>query len=129
MDWNSIQWKEQFERLSAQRSTKQKEEAKYLLRKMRADVFKHSVILVQQGYYYNEEQQKINFPDANMMIAGTRFYESPQTVHHIPTIDNETIVKVKNIDCLLAAEGLLTEGYHPAVLNMASRRNPGGFHT
>ena len=126
MVWNSIQWKEQFEFLSAQRNRKQKEEAKYLLRKMRADVFKHTVILVQQGHYYNEEQQKINFPDANTMIAGTKFYESPQTAHHIPIIDNETIVKVENIDCLLAAEGLLTEGYHPAVLNMASRRNPGG---
>ena len=69
MVWNSEQWKEQFERLSAQQNTKQKEEAKYLLRKMRADVFKHTVLLVQQGYYYNEEQQKINFPDANKMIA------------------------------------------------------------
>ena len=74
MVWNSIQWKEQFEFLSAQRNRKQKEEAKYLLRKMRADVFKHTVFLVQQGYYYNEEQQKINFSDANIMIAGTRFY-------------------------------------------------------
>ena len=126
MVWNSIQWKEQFEFLSTQWNRKQKEEAKYLLRKMRADVFKHTVILVQQGYYFNEEQKKINFPDARTMMAGTEFYDSPQTVHHIPTMINETIVKVENIDCLLAAENLLNEGYHPAVLNMASRQNPGG---
>ena len=50
MVWNSIQWKEQFEFLSTQRNRKQKEEAKFLLRKMRADVFKHSVFLVQQGH-------------------------------------------------------------------------------
>ena len=66
MLWNSEQWETQFEFLSTQRNRTQKEETKYLLRKMRADVFKHTVILVQQGHYYNEEQQKINFPDANI---------------------------------------------------------------
>ena len=126
MLWNSEQWKEQFERLSTQRNAKQKEEVRFLLRSMRVDVFKHTVFLVQQGYYFNEEQEKINFPDARTMMAGTEFYDSPQTVHHIPTMINETIVKVENIDCLLAAEKLLKEGYHPAVLNMASRQNPGG---
>ena len=126
MLWNSEQWKEQFERLSVQCNAKQKEEVRFLLLNMRADVFKHTVFLVQQGYYFNEEQEKINFPDARTMMAGTEFYESPQTVHHIPTMINETIVKVENIDCLLAAEKLLNEGYHPAVLNMASRQNPGG---
>ena len=126
MLWNSEQWKEQFERLSVQCNAKQKEEVRFLLRNMRADVFKHTVFLVQQGYYFNEEQKKINFPDARTMMAGTEFYDSPQTVHHIPTMINETIVKVENIDCLLAAKNLLNEGYHPAVLNMASRQNPGG---
>ena len=126
MLWNSEQWKEQFERLSTQRNVKQKEEVRFLLRSMRVIVFKHTVFLVQQGYYFNEEQEKINFPDASTMIDGTKFYTSPQTVHHIPTMINETIVKVENIDCLLAAENLLKEGYHPAVLNMASRQNPGG---
>ena len=126
MLWNSEQWKEQFERLSVQCNAKQKEEVRFLLRNMRADVFKHTVFLVQQGYYFNEEQEKINFPDASTMIDGTKFYTSPRTVHHIPTMINETIVKVENIDCLLAAKNLLNEGYHPAVLNMASRQNPGG---
>ena len=126
MIWNSEQWKKEFERLSVQCNAKQKEEAKFLLRSMRVDVFKHTVFLVQQGYYFNEEQKKINFPDAKTMIDGTKFYTSPQTVHHIPTHFNETIVKVENIDCLVAAEKLLKEGYHPAVLNMASRQNPGG---
>ena len=56
MLWNSEQWKEQFERLSVQCNAKQKEEVRFLLRNMRADVFKHTVFLVQQGYYFNEEQ-------------------------------------------------------------------------
>ena len=60
------------------------------------------------------------------MATSTKFYDSPQTVHHIPTISSETIVKIENTDCLLAAEKLLNKGYHQAVLNMASRQNPGG---
>ena len=60
------------------------------------------------------------------MVSNTKFYHSPCLVHHVSTIHGETIVKVENMDCLLAAEKLLEEGYHPAVLNMASRQNPGG---
>ena len=126
MIWNSKQWKEQFELLSAQRNAKQKEEAIFLLRNMRADVFKHSVFLVQQGYYYDQKQSKVSFPDSKIMIGATRFYDKLVTTFHIPTINSNTIIKVVNLDCLLAAEKLLKEGYHPAVLNMASRQNPGG---
>ena len=75
MIWNSKQWKERFELLSAQRNAKQKEEAIFLLRNMRADVFKHTVFLVQQGYYYNQKQSKVSFPDSKIMIGGTRFYD------------------------------------------------------
>ena len=126
MVWNSEQWKTQFERLAVLKDTKQKEEARFLLRSMRAEVFQHTTFLVQQGYYYNEKNQKVNFPDAQVMMSNTRFYHSLCPVHHVPTIHGETIIKVENLDCLLAAEKLLEEGYHPAVLNMASRQNPGG---
>ena len=126
MVWNSEQWKKQFELLSAQRNTKQKEEAMFLLRNMRANVFKHTVFLLQQGYYYNQKQSKVSFPDAKIMIGGTKFYDKPVTTFHIPTINGNTTIKVENVDCLLAAEKLLNNGYHPAVLNMASRQNPGG---
>ena len=126
MIWNAEQWKTQFERLVAQTERKQKEEARFLLRSMRVEVFKHTTFLVQPGYYYNAENQKISFPDAQDMMLNTKFYHSSCLAHHIPTINGETIVKVENIDCLLAAEQMLKEGYHPAVLNMASRQNPGG---
>ena len=126
MIWDSVQWKTQFEQLIALNDMKQKEEARFLLRSMRIDVFKHTTFLVQQGYYNNAENQKICFPDAQDMVLNTKFYHSLCLVNHIPAINGETIVKVENIDCLLAAEQMLKEGYHPAVLNMASRQNPGG---
>lgn len=126
MIWNPKQWKRQFEQLTAQHYSKQKEEARFLLRSMRVEVFKHTTFLVQQGYYTNGKNQKIDLTDVQGMVLNTKFYHSPCSVHHIPIINGETIVKVENIDCLLASEKLLKEGYHPAVLNMASRRNPGG---
>ena len=126
MIWNPEQWKRQFELLTAQQDSMQKEEARFLLRSMRADVFNHTTFLVQQGYYTNEKKQKISFPNAQDMVSNTKFYHSPCSVHHIPIINGETIVKVENIDCLSASKKLQEEGYHPAVLNMASRRNPGG---
>ena len=38
----------------------------------------------------------------------------------------ETKISVLKVDCLEVAEFLVKTGYNPAVLNMASRRNPGG---
>lgn len=126
MIWNAEEWKTQFELLRTQNRLKQKEETRFLLRSMRIEVFKHTTFLVKQGYYYNAKNQKISFPDTQNMVLNTKFYHSPCPVHHVPTIHGKTIVKIENIDCLLAAEKLLNDGYHPAVLNMASRQNPGG---
>ena len=126
MIWNAEEWKTQFELLTTQNRLKQKEETRFLLRSMRIEVFKHTTFLVKQGYYYNAKNQKISFPDTQNMVLNTKFYHSPCSVHHVPTINGKTIVKIENIDCLLAAEQLLNDGYHPAVLNMASRQNPGG---
>ena len=126
MVWNAKQWKEQFELLTTQRNSKQKNEAMFLLRNMRADVFKHTVFLVQQGHYKAGNGLMIAFPNSESLITNTRFYSTPKTVYHLPALKEETIVQVENLDCLLAAENLLKEGYHPAVLNLASRQNPGG---
>ena len=126
MIWNSEQWKTQFELLTTQIDSKQKEEARFLLRSMRVEVFKHTTFLVHQRYYINEKNHKISLLDAQYMISNTRFYHSPYFVNHIPALEETTIVKVENADCLVAAKRLLKEGYHPVVLNMASRQNPGG---
>lgn len=126
MIWNAEEWKTQFELLTTQNRLKQKEETRFLHRSMRIEVFKNTTFLVKQGYYYNAKNQKISFPDTQNMVLNTKFYHSPCPVHHVPTIHGKTIVKIENIDCLLAAEKLLNDGYHPAVLNMASRQNPGG---
>lgn len=102
MVWNTKQWKEQFELLTTQRNSNQKSEAMFLLRNMRADVFKHTLFLVQQGHYYAENGQKINFPNSENLITNTRFYTTPKMVHHLPSLKEETLSRLKiSIVCWL----------------------------
>ena len=96
------------------------------MRTMRAKVFQHTVAVVGEGYYVTESGKRIDFPDDGAMMKNTKFYSQPVTAEDIPVLDVPTEVRVENIDCLYAAKQLLGGGYNPAVLNMASRRNPGG---
>lgn len=59
-------------------------------------------------------------------MRNTVFYECEIHTSDFPQCDEPTIVKVQNVDCLYAGVQLKEQGYNPAVLNMASRRNPGG---
>ena len=100
--------------------------AYYQVKELRTMEFRNTVEIVNQGYYVTENRNRFDFPDDVDMIRNTVFYE-----HEIPVIekakcDEQTIVGVKNIDCLYAGVKLKEQGYNPAVLNMASRRNPGG---
>ena len=100
--------------------------AYYQVKELRTKEFRNTVEIVNQGYYVTENRNRFDFPDDVDMIRNTVFYE-----HEIPVIekakcDEQTIVGVKNIDCLYAGVKLKEQGYNPAVLNMASRRNPGG---
>ena len=100
--------------------------AYYQVKELRTKEFRNTVNIVNQGYYVTESGSEYIFPNDSGMIRNTAFYN-----HEIPLIatansDEQTIVEVKNIDCLYAGVELKEQGYNPAVLNMASRRNPGG---
>lgn len=100
--------------------------AYYQVKELRAKEFRNTVEIVNQGHYVSESGEEFFFPDDSEMMNNTVFYEKEI---HLPyrIIGNEpTIVDVRNIDCLYAGVQLKKQGYNPAVLNMASRRNPGG---
>lgn len=47
----------------------------------------------------------------------------------VPKQQNDTATACVNADCADVAENLIKEGYHPAILNLASRTSPcGGYH-
>ena len=100
--------------------------AYYQVKELRAKEFRNTVEIVNNGHYVTENGTDYIFPDDSGMMNKTVFYE--QEIH-LPsmTLGHEpTIVEVQNIDCLYAGVQLKQQGYNPAVLNMASRRNPGG---
>jgi len=100
--------------------------AYYQVKELRAKEFRNTVEIVNQGYYVTENGNRIDFPDDSDMMRRTVFYEHEMSQTNKSIGDEQTLVEVQNIDCLYAGVQLKGQGYNPAVLNMASRRNPGG---
>ncbi len=108
-------------------------DAYYKVKELRAKVFRNTVDIVNQGYYYTERGDKVDIESCSELIAclpwdtfrHTVFYDHEVHVE-APTSNLPTIVEVLNMDCLDAVELLQKKGCSPALLNMASRRNPGG---
>lgn len=95
-------------------------------RQRRIEVYRQTFDIVRKnGYEVNGKKITLPREDDERMQQGTVFYDKEFHVE-APTINGHTDVRVVNEDCLVAAKELIDEGYHVAVLNMASRRNPGG---
>lgn len=96
------------------------------VRKLRVDEFFNTVKLVLQGHYDTADGRRYQFPDDSDMIRNTVFYSMKPDMRGTSGAGGVTTVEVRNTDCLLAAMQLKEQGFNPAVLNMASRRVPGG---
>ena len=100
--------------------------AYYQVKELRAMEFRNTVEIVNQGHYITEDGKEVFFPSDKEMMHETAFYEHEFHTPDAPHNSEPTIVEIQNIDCLYAGVQLKEMGYNPAVLNMASRRNPGG---
>ena len=89
------------------------------------DYFRQTIDIVNWGGYQLDNGIVMQMPSDKSMQQRTIFYEKETSVRNIPP-GPPTLVRVENKDCLDAAQLLLGEGYHPAVLNMANRHHPGG---
>lgn len=125
--WNSKVWMQKYKDTTERivKYTKYAQEERTQLRFMRKEVFQHTVYIVQEGFYYTESGKKVRLPDSSQMADRSVLYFQEIHLNQNP-ICRKTEICVENIDCLLAAKALRKEGYHPAVLNMANRQNPGG---
>lgn len=95
------------------------------IRHLRVEEYTDTISIVNQGFYLTEDGTKVIIDGSDQMARDTRFYSKEFSVNDIKP-QWETVISVENIDCLKEGERLVGEGYNPAVLNMASRRNPGG---
>lgn len=92
-------------------------------KQMLAEVFQSTAQICRQGGYVTESGKKVVLND-EAMRRGTIFYERSFALQMGESYDTE--VSVENADCMAVAEDLVHEGNKVAILNMASRRNPGG---
>ena len=96
-------------------------------RRQLADVYQQTIDIVLEGHYTSENGEEVKLPDNTKMLKGSRFYTKPLDASNIPILaDGSTKIIVKNDDSIHCGHQLQQEGYNPVVLNLASRRNPGG---
>ena len=95
------------------------------LHALRTLIYEQTLKIVQQGGYTAPDGGMVKLPNPKLVRDAAVF-----KIETTSSYDNEphyqTEVKVVNQDCLLAARDLWCAGLRPCVLNMASRRNPGG---
>ena len=96
------------------------------VRELRVQEYRNTIEIVNQGFYTTEEGRRVQFPIPTRMEHETTFYSRAFRVDYIAVRPMATQVIVRNVDCLEEGVRLTHEGYNPAVLNMASRRIPGG---
>ena len=125
MQWDAEKWAKEFKSLSDHLKDYKSRSDADDIRAMRVEVFQHTVNTVKQGCYYTVSGQTVELPDDKEMIQNTTFYSTEFAVDDVKS-QYTTEIRVQNIDCLLAAKSLQEDGYNVAVLNMASRQNPGG---
>lgn len=123
--WSSTEFLDEYIPLM-QKASKGNSVAYYQVKELRAQEYRNTIEIVNQGFYTTEEGQRVTFPDLTRMEHETAFYQQEFRVDDIPSHKEETKFIVRNVDCLEEGVRLIREGYNPAVLNMASRRNPGG---
>ena len=96
------------------------------IRKLYANAFHNTVQIVNSGFYLTEDGTLVKLPDPQKMTVSTVFYSKEFSMENVPSLNTRTIIEVTEKDCLKETVRLSKEGYYPAVLNMASRQNPGG---
>lgn len=126
MTWNSkTDFLDQYIPLM-QKAEKGDSDSYYKVKELRAKEFRNTVELVNNGFYYTEENEKVTFENMAEMVAGTRFYSDAFSVQDSVENQRPTTIEVANADCIEKGLLLLDMGYNPAILNMANRQNPGG---
>jgi len=112
-DFDHIKWKKQFEIASKEKTG---------FSGLRADIFQNTIKLVKNGGYY-VDGNFINIPN-NLLTEKTEYFTAPDILE--ANGDYQTKYSVINADCLETAEILVKSGFNTCVLNLASRKNPGG---
>jgi uncharacterized protein (TIGR02452 family) len=113
-DFNHIQWLKDFN---------QALHNKFGFKELRAEIFKQTIHFVQKGTYKVDGNQ-ISIADEKL-VKTTAFFDREFKLGKLAD-EYKTAFSVINADCLETAQLLVKSGLNACVLNLASRKNPGG---
>ena len=68
----------------------------------------------------------IDLGDREAFLEGAKLYKKPFDVSDAGTVYESTVTGCINADCMDVAEQLISRGYNPAILNLASAKRPCG---
>ena len=94
--------------------------------RVRMAVYKNNVEVFRNWQYRLPGGRIVGLGDRDALLTGTKVYSRAFNVNDVPSHAGETRTGCANADCVDVAKELLDAGFNPAILNLASRRRPGG---
>ena len=95
-------------------------------KRVREAVYRDNIDVFRQWGYTLPDGTFVGLGDRDALLSGTKVYARPFDVNDAPLCGDETRTGCVNADCVDVAESLTANGLRPAILNLASRRKPGG---
>ena len=93
----------------------------------RIEIFNSTLTILRQGWYVAKDGTTVKLPAVNDVMDAAVMYREPFHVLIDPMEPITTVIRVENMDCILAAKKLIDDGYNPAMLNLADLYTPGGL--
>lgn len=94
--------------------------------RVRVAVYKNNVEVFRNWHYRLPGGRIVGLGDRDALLSGTKVYSRAFNVNDVSSNAGETKTGCANADCVDVAKELLDAGLNPAILNLASRRRPGG---
>ena len=96
------------------------------LKRVMEEVYRNNIGVFRRWGYRLPDGRFVSLGDRNALLYGTQVYERAFDVNDVPQRVIEAKTGCINADCVDVAESLIAAGLKPAILNLASRRKPGG---
>lgn len=90
-----------------------------------AVVFQETMRICRDGSYVAPSGIRVDLPPLAEVLSASVFHETVPNVRNRPQVAKSAVDVVKE-DCIDAGHELVSRGFNPVMLNMASRRSPGG---
>ena len=99
---------------------------RYGAKRVMEAVYRNNIDVFRHWGYRLPDGRLVGLGDRKALLVGTKVYVKSFDVNDVPVQAEPTKTGCVNADCVDVAEAMLDSGLSPAILNLASRRRPGG---